>query len=168
MKIEAALIEWVSQSVFHHRVPPRRGYVKDTIEGWDGMGWGKDAKKVTFRGHESLGIMLLTCIFSGCVRPIKARICQRGQGHHRGMGCQGNLCHGVTLFKVMKAWAYSSGVTGGGGGGQRGQCASRDFFFFLFMSDAHHGINSSTQKYQSTPSSVVLTSCRQDSGSPPF
>ena len=42
------------------------------------------------------------------------------------------------------------------------------FFFFLFMSDAHHGINSSTQKYQSTPSSVVLTSCRQDSGSPPF
>ena len=41
-------------------------------------------------------------------------------------------------------------------------------FFFLFMSDAHHGINSSTQKYQSTPSSVVLTSCRQDSGSPPF
>ena len=43
-----------------------------------------------------------------------------------------------------------------------------NFFFFLFMSDAHHGINSSTQKYQSTPSSVVLTSCRQDSGSPPF
>ena len=42
------------------------------------------------------------------------------------------------------------------------------FFKFLFMSDAHHGINSSTQKYQSTPSSVVLTSCRQDSGSPPF
>ena len=42
------------------------------------------------------------------------------------------------------------------------------FFFFLFMSDAHHGINSSTQKYQSTPSSVVLTSYRQDSGSPPF
>ena len=42
------------------------------------------------------------------------------------------------------------------------------FFFFLFMSDAHHGINSSTQKYQSTQSSVVLTSCRQDSGSPPF
>ena len=41
-------------------------------------------------------------------------------------------------------------------------------FFFLFMSDAHHGINSSTQKYQSTQSSVVLTSCRQDSGSPPF
>ena len=29
------------------------------------------------------------------------------------------------------------------------------------MSDAHHGINSSTQKYQSTQSSVVLTSCRQ-------
>ena len=26
------------------------------------------------------------------------------------------------------------------------------FFFFLFMSDAHHGINSSTQKYQSTQS----------------
>ena len=42
------------------------------------------------------------------------------------------------------------------------------FFFFLFMSDAHHGINSSTQKYQSTQSSVVLTSCRQDSDSPPF
>ena len=40
--------------------------------------------------------------------------------------------------------------------------------FFLFMSDAHHGINSSTQKYQSTQSSVVLTSCCQDSGSPPF
>ena len=37
------------------------------------------------------------------------------------------------------------------------------FFFFLFMSDAHHGINSSTQKYQSTQSSVVLTTCRQDS-----
>ena len=42
------------------------------------------------------------------------------------------------------------------------------FFFFLFMSDAHHGINSSTQKYQSTQSNVALTSCRQDSGSPPF
>ena len=42
------------------------------------------------------------------------------------------------------------------------------FYFFLFMSDAHQGINSSTQKYQSTQSSVVLTSCRQDSGSPPF
>ena len=41
-------------------------------------------------------------------------------------------------------------------------------YFFLFMSDAHHGINSSTQKYQSTQSSVVLTSCRQDSGSPSF
>ena len=41
-------------------------------------------------------------------------------------------------------------------------------FFFLFMSDAHHGINSSTQKYQSTQSNVALTSCRQDSGSPPF
>ena len=36
------------------------------------------------------------------------------------------------------------------------------------MSYAHYGINSSTQKYQSTQSSVVLTSCRQDSGSPPF
>ena len=50
-------------------------------------------------------------------------------------------------------------------------CISFFFFFFLiflFMSDAHHGINSSTQKYQSTQSSVVLTSCRQDSGSPPF
>ena len=43
-----------------------------------------------------------------------------------------------------------------------------DIIFFLFMSDAHHGINSSTQKYQSTQSSAVLTSCRQDSGSPPF
>ena len=32
----------------------------------------------------------------------------------------------------------------------------------FFMSDAHHGINSSTQKYQSTQSSVVLTTCRQD------
>ena len=42
------------------------------------------------------------------------------------------------------------------------------FFFYLFMSDAHHGINSSTQKYQSTQSNVALTSCRQDSGSPPF
>ena len=42
------------------------------------------------------------------------------------------------------------------------------FFLFLFMSDAHHGINSSTQKYQSTQSNVALTSCRQDSGSPPF
>ena len=31
------------------------------------------------------------------------------------------------------------------------------------MSDAHHGINSSTQKYQNTQSSVVLTSCHQDS-----
>ena len=41
-------------------------------------------------------------------------------------------------------------------------------YIFLSMSDAHHGINSSTQKYQSTQSSVVLTSCRQDSGSPPF
>ena len=29
------------------------------------------------------------------------------------------------------------------------------------MSDAHHGINSSTQKYQSTPSSVVLTFLKQ-------
>ena len=36
------------------------------------------------------------------------------------------------------------------------------------MSDAHHGINSSTQKYQSTQSNVALTSCCQDSGSPPF
>ena len=44
----------------------------------------------------------------------------------------------------------------------------KDHVFFFFMSDAHHGINSSTQKYQSTQSSVVLTSCRQDSGSPPF
>ena len=42
------------------------------------------------------------------------------------------------------------------------------YFLFLFMLDAHHGINSSTKKYQSTQSSVVLTSCRQDSGSPPF
>ena len=42
------------------------------------------------------------------------------------------------------------------------------FYFFLFMSDTHHNINSSTQKYQSTQSSVVLTSYRQDSGSPPF
>ena len=31
-----------------------------------------------------------------------------------------------------------------------------------------NGINSSTQKYQSTQSNVALTSCRQDSGSPPF
>ena len=45
---------------------------------------------------------------------------------------------------------------------------SEFFFFFLFMSDAHHGINSSTQKYQGTQSNVALTSCRQDSGSPPF
>ena len=49
----------------------------------------------------------------------------------------------------------------------------RDIFFFflifLFMSDAHHGINSTgTQKYQSTQSNVALTSCHQDSGSPPF
>ena len=42
------------------------------------------------------------------------------------------------------------------------------FLFFLFISDAHHGINSSTQKYQGTQSNVALTSCRQDSGSPPF
>ena len=42
------------------------------------------------------------------------------------------------------------------------------FFIILFMSDAHHGINSSTQKYQSTQSNVALTSCRQDSGLPPF
>ena len=49
-----------------------------------------------------------------------------------------------------------------------GKSSLHDFFFFLFMSNAHHGINSSTQKYQSTQSSVVLTSCDQDSGSPPF
>ena len=48
------------------------------------------------------------------------------------------------------------------------QNTSLYFNFFLFMSDAHHGINSSTQKYQSTQSNVALTSCRQDSGSPPF
>ena len=41
-------------------------------------------------------------------------------------------------------------------------------FIYLFMSNAHHGINSSTQKYQSTQSIVVLTSCHQDSGSPSF
>ena len=38
-----------------------------------------------------------------------------------------------------------------------------NFFFWLFMSDAHHGINSSTQKDKSTQSSVVLTSCRHSS-----
>ena len=53
-------------------------------------------------------------------------------------------------------------------GGNKIVCAHVNFFFFLFMSDAHHGINSSTQKYQSTQSSVVLTTCRQDGGSPPF
>ena len=51
---------------------------------------------------------------------------------------------------------------------QSGRFSIEFFFFFKFMSDAHHGINSSTQKYQSTQSSVVLTSCRPDSGSPPF
>ena len=47
-------------------------------------------------------------------------------------------------------------------------CTFEIVFFFLFMSDAHQGINSSTQKYLSTQSNVALTSCRQDSGSPPF
>ena len=42
------------------------------------------------------------------------------------------------------------------------------FFIIIYVGNAHHGINSSTQKYQNTQSSVVLTSCRQDSGSPPF
>ena len=69
---------------------------------------------------------------------------------------------------MQVAWSVNSEV-GESLQEERGRPGNLDSYLLLiYVGDVHHGINSSTQKYQSTQSSAVLTTCRQDGGSPPF